>query len=129
MLNMCGCCWRWWRQRGDGAAKFAGDGSRTRSADLDDQRSDGHALWIRSPGGTCASGHWREPTKRSSICVPFATRRSFEDFDVGPGRLRIVVQAVGTWGFQTTADKRSSALGGVAGERVGDDPGWDRCFV
>src|SRR5881392_443147 len=79
MPNTCGRCWRWWRQRGDRAAKFAGDGSCAGSADLDGQRSDGHALRIRSPGGTCASGHWREPPERTSVCVPFASRRSFED--------------------------------------------------
>src|ERR1700675_1023974 len=128
MPNMCGCCWRWWRQRGDRAAKFAGEGSRTRSADLDGQRSDGYALWIRSAGGTRASGHWGEPAKRPSVCVPFAARRSVEDSSVGPGRLRTVVQAAGTWGFQTAASRAGRTIGGVACQRAGDDSGWDRCF-
>ena len=30
-------------------------------------------------------------------------------------------------GVQAAADERRSALGGVAGERVGDDPGRDQC--
>jgi Replication-relaxation len=128
MLNMYGRCWRWWRQQGDRAAKFAGDGSRTRSTDLDGQRSDGYALWIRSAGGTCASGHWRGPAKRPSVCVPFAARRSVEDSSVGPGRLRTVVQATGTRGFQTAASRAGHAIGGVACQRAGHDSGWDRCF-
>jgi hypothetical protein len=35
-----------------------------------------------------------------SVCVPFAARRSVEDSSVGPGRLRTVVQAAGTWVFK-----------------------------
>src|ERR1700688_4614441 len=125
---MCGRCWRWWRQRGDRAAKFAGDGSRPRGADLDGQRSDGYALWIRSAGGTREDSDRREPAKRPSVCVPFAARRSVEDSRVGPGWLRTVVQAVGTWGFQTAANRTGRAIGGVACQRAGDDSGWDRCF-
>ncbi len=128
MRNMCGRCWRWWRQRGDRAAKFAGDGSRAGSADLDGQRSDGYALWIRSAGGTGESGHWGEPAKWPSVCVPFAARRSVEDSGMGPGRLRTVVQAAGTWGFQTAASGTGRAIGGIACQRAGDDSGWDRCF-
>ena len=37
MRNMCGDCWRWWRQQGDRAAKLRGHGSSARSADLDGQ--------------------------------------------------------------------------------------------
>jgi hypothetical protein len=41
MRNMCGDCWRWWRQQGDRAAKLAGHRSSAGGADLDGQRSTG----------------------------------------------------------------------------------------
>src|SRR5712691_9206199 len=73
MPGMCGHCWRWWRRWSDWTAEPTGDGSRAGSADLDGQRSDGHALWIRSAGGTCTGGHRGDP--QSGHLFVFRSRR------------------------------------------------------
>ena len=46
---------------------------------------------------------------------------------LGPGRIRVVVQAAGGGGVQAAARRGCGAGSGAAGQRAGDDPGRDRC--
>ena len=58
----------------------------------------------------------------------FVSRGSAEDFGLGSGWIRVVVQAAGSRSIQVAARRTGSTIGGVTCERVGDDSGRDRCF-
>src|ERR1039458_2522776 len=125
--NMCERCWRWWSRGDDRAAQFAGAGPGAGGADLAGGGSDRHALWIWPAGGTRESGDRRGSAEWTFVCIPLAARGSLEDFGMGARRIRAVVQAAGSGGVQAAADERRGALDRVAGQRIGDDPGRDRC--
>src|ERR1700677_4774482 len=125
---ICGRCWRWWSRRRDRAAELGVAGSGAGGADLASGGGDGHEVWLRPTGGAGESGDWWGPVEWAFVCFSLAAWRPIEDIAVGPGRVCAVVQAAGSGGVQAAASGRRDAGGGVAGERVGDGAGRDRCL-
>src|ERR1019366_7477535 len=89
-----------------GAARAAGGGNR----------------W-----GGGARGDRRGSAERASVRLSLAARRPVENSALGPGRIRVVVQAAGGGRVQAAARRGCGAGSGAAGQRAGDDPGRDRC--
>src|ERR1019366_6708439 len=74
-----------------------------------------------------ARGDRRGSAERASVRLSLAARRPVENSALGPGRIRVVVQAAGGGRVQAAARRGCGAGSGAAGQRAGDDPGRDRC--
>src|ERR1019366_2341484 len=73
-----------------------------------------------------ARGDRRGSAERASVRLSLAARRAIENSALGPGRIRVVVQAAGGGRVQAAARRGGEAGSGAAGQRAGDDPGRDR---